>query len=184
MVKYGYVQISEKYAALVNTDAYPLPKIDECLDTLSGSQFFSTLDLASGYHQVPLHEDDKEKTAFSTRKGHFHYTAMPFGLANSPSSFERLMEICLRGLQWKVACLYLDDVICFGTSFQAALENLESVLKRFKDANLMLKPSKCKLMQTSVEFLGHIVSRDGVSTDPNKIEAVKNWPRPTNVKEV
>ena len=97
-------------AALVNTDAYPLPKIDECLDTLSGSQFFSTLDLASGYHQVPLHEDDKEKTAFSTRKGHFHYTAMPFGLANSPSSFERLMEICLRGLQWKVACLYLDDV--------------------------------------------------------------------------
>lgn len=158
--------------ALINKDAYPLPKIDECLDTLSGSNWFSTLDLASGYYQVPLHENDKEKTAFSTRKGHFQYVTMPFGLANSPSSFERLMEICLRGLQWKVACLYLDDVICFGRTYEEAIANLDSVIGRFQKANLVLKTTKCKLVQTSVEFLGHIVSHDGIATDPSKIEAV------------
>jgi hypothetical protein len=169
---------------MVNKNAYPLPKIEQCLDTLSGSQFFSCLDLAQGYHQVPMDEKDKEKTAFSTRKGHFQHTVMPFGLANSPSSFEQLMEITLRGLQWEVACLYLDDVICFGKTFQEALQSLEKVVIRFQEANLMLKPSKCKLMQTSVEFLGHIVSREGIATDPKKIEAVRDWPRPKTVKEV
>ena len=151
---------------------------------MTGSQWFSTLDLASGYNQVAMDPESKHKTAFSTRKGLFQYTVMPFGLANSPSSFERLMEKVLAGLQWERAVLYLDDVICFGKTFTESLNNLEEVLIRFRKANLKLKPSKCKLFQTSVDFLGHVVSADGVSCDPKKVEAVCDWKVPENIGEV
>ena len=185
--KDGSIRVCVDYRKLndcTKKDAYPLPKIEECLDSLSGAKWFCTLDLQSGYHQVGMDEEDKLKTAFSTRRGLFQFTVLPFGLSNAPAVFERLMELVLNGLQWERCILYLDDVICFGKSFNEALSNLELVLQRFKDANLRLKPSKCKLFQRSVEFLGHIVSDKGVSCDPKKIEAVQDWERPQCVKDV
>ena len=159
-------------------DAYPLPRIDDSLDSLVGSSYFSTLDLLAGYWQVPLDDDAREKSAFVTRGGLWRWKVLPFGLTSAPASFERLMEHVLRGLQWKTLLLYLDDVIVFSNGFDSHIERLEEILCRFREANLKLKPSKCELFQTSVAFLGHIVSKDGVATDPKKVEAIRQWPTP------
>ena len=131
-----------------------LPRIDSCLDCLSGAKWFSTLDLAQGYYQVKMHPDDKHKTAFYTRKGVKCFNVLPFGLALAPQSFEKLMELVLSGLQWKTAVLYLDDIISYGKDFDSAFSNLEEVFGRLKAANLTLKVKKCKFFQKSVEFLG------------------------------
>ncbi|KAK3083689.1 hypothetical protein FSP39_001513 [Pinctada imbricata] len=165
-------------------DAYPLPRVDECLDSLSDSIWFSCLDLNSGFWQIAMANEDKEKTAFSTSQGLFQFTVMPFGLANSPSTFERLMENVLGGLQWEKCLVYMDDIIVPGASFEEEIERLEMVLTRLSEANLKLKPSKCLLFQKQVSFLGHIVSADGIQTDPKKIEAVKNWPTPKTQRHV
>ena len=122
-------------------DAYPLPRIDESLDALSRSQYFSTLDLVSGYWQVPLTDDAKEKSTFTTRCGLWQWKVLPFGLTSAPATFQRLMEKVLHGLHWKTLLLYLDDVIVISQDFESHLERLEEVLKRLRGANLKLKPS-------------------------------------------
>ena len=165
-------------------DAYPLPRIDDTFDTLSGSRWFSTLDLASGYWQVELDEEAKIKSAFCVRGGLFQWKVMPFGLCNAPSTFERLMEQVFRGMHWKILLLYLDDVIVFGQTFEEELERLEKVFQKLRVAKLKLKPKKCHLFQKVVHYLGHVVSEEGVATDPEKIETVKNWPTPENVDHV
>lgn len=159
-------------------DSYPLPRIDDTLDTLAGSVMFSTLDLKSGYWQVAMHPDDKEKTAFSVGNGLWQFTVMPFGLCNAPATFERLMEQVLLGLNGKTCLVYLDDIIVLGRSFEDHLENLKGVLKRLRDAGLKLGPKKCTFFVKSVKYLGHIVAEDGVRPDPGKVEAVKSWPEP------
>ena len=166
------------------TDAYPLPRIDESFDTLSGAQYFSTLDLASGYWQVEMEEEDRQKTAFTTRSGLYQFRVMPFGLATAPASFERLMEIALRGLQWTRCLIYLDDVICIGKTFEEALGSLEDVFQRLREAGLKLKPSKCELLRRQVRFLGHVVSDRGVECDPEKVEAVRNYEAPRDLSEL
>lgn len=165
-------------------DAYPLPRIDDSLDSLGGSEWFCTMDLASGYWQIAMDEADKPKTAFVTRKGLYQFRVMPFGLSNAPATCERLMEQILRGLQWKKCLIYLDDVIVFGKSFEETLSHLSCVLERLQTAGLKLKPSKCDWFRKSVKFLGHVVSPDGISCDPDKISAVKDWPVPKSVTEV
>lgn len=165
-------------------DAYPLPNIQDCLTSLAGSEWFCTLDLASGYWQVGMKVEDREKTAFSTHKGLYHFKKMPFGLTNAPATFMRLMELALRGLEWEHCLVYLDDVIVFGSSFEKCLANLELVLERFHSAGLRLKPSKCDLFQPEVAFLGHRVNKDGISCDPAKLAAVRDWPRPDKLAEV
>lgn len=166
-------------------DSHPLPRIDDTLDALSGAKFYSTLDLKSGYWQVGISEADRPKTAFSFPGGGlWQFTVMAFGLCNAPATFERLMEKVLHGLSWKVCLVYLDDIIVFSKDFQGQLENLRKVFERLKFANLKLSPKKCCLFQSKVSFLGHIVSKDGVSTDPEKIKAVQEWPVPKNVKDV
>ena len=165
-------------------DAYPLPRIDECLDSLEGKKWFSSLDLNSGFWQIGMAEEDKEKTAFSTSQGLYQFRVMPFGLTNSPSTFQRLMEDVLRGLQWEECLIYMDDIIVPAATVEQSLERLEHILKRFREANLKLKPKKCNLFQTSIKFLGHVVSEEGVQTDPEKIEAVKDWRVPRSAKEV
>ena len=165
-------------------DAYPIPRIEDSLDSLCGSQWFTTLDLASGYWQVELEENDREKTAFVTRKGLYEFTVMPFGLCNAPATFQRLMEKVLSGLQWEVAVLYIDDIIVHGRSFEEHIERLREVLKRLQAANLTLKTKKCCFLQQKVEFLGHIVSSAGISPNPKKIAKVTNWCDPTNLKEL
>ena len=165
-------------------DAYLLPRIDDTLDTLAGSQWFTTLDLISGYWQVEMNEKDKEKTAFCTPCGLYEFNVMPFGLCNAPATFQRLMELVLAGLQWKSCLVYLDDVIIVGRTFSEHLCNLTEVLSRIREAGLKLKPAKCTFCSLQVDFLGHIVSRDGVHPDPGKVEKVANWPRPQTRKEV
>ena len=165
-------------------DAYPIPRIEDNLDALEGARWFSTLDLASGYWQVRMAEEDKEKTAFGTQSGLYQFTVMPFGLCNAPATFERLMERLLRGLQWQVAVVYLDDVIVWGRTFEEHHQRLTTVLERFRTAGLKLKPKKCDLFRREVSFLGHLVSAVGVRTDPDKVAAIRGWPRPANVTQV
>jgi len=165
-------------------DAYPLPRLDDSLVAMGGAQWFSTLDLHSGYWQVEMAEGDKEKTAFATRMGLYHFTVMPFGLTNTPATFERLMELVLSGMPWEQLQVSLDDVIVFGATFLIALLNLALVFERFRKAKLKMKVKKCALFQESVAFLGHVVGRDGVHCDPEKIAVVQDWPHPQTVTEV
>ena len=165
-------------------DSYPLPRIDDTLDSLQGAQIFSTLDLRSGYWQIELHPSAMEKTAFITHQGLYEFTVLPFGLCNSPSTFQRLMEHILRGLNWKTCLIYIDDIIVFSTSFRDHLQHLEEVFRRLRQANVKLKPSKCSFARSQVEYLGHLVSKHGVRPNPAKITAVTEFPVPTNVKGV
>ena len=165
-------------------DAYPLPRINTCLESLAGAKWFSTLDLASGYWQCEMDLSSKEKTCFVTHQGTYAFKVLPFGLCNSPATFERLMDIVLRGLQWEKCLCYVDDVIVFGSSFEIALENLKTVFERYRQANLKIKPSKCALFQTEVSFLGHIVNESGIKCDPTKVQKVQEWPVPSNVTEL
>ena len=165
-------------------DAYPLPRIDDSLDQLAGAKWFSCLDLNSGYWQVEVDDADWEKTAFASRRGLYEFKVMPFGLCNAPATFERLMETVLAGLNWQICLIYLDDIIVYGKTFHDMVNNLDLVLNKLNEANLKLKPRKCKLFAKEVEFLGHITSEAGIKTDPKKIEVVTTWPKPENVQHV
>ncbi|UYV84336.1 K02A2.6-like [Cordylochernes scorpioides] len=169
---------------ITKKDSYPLPRIDDTLTTLAGSSWFSTLDLKSGYWQVGMHPEDKEKTAFSTGSGLYQFTVVPFGLCNAPATFERLIELVLKGLTWKTCLVYLDDIMVMGRTFEEHLRNLQEVFDRFRANNLALNPKKCQLFQKSVKFLGHIVSTEGIRTSDDKIFAIKNWPEPRDKHEL
>ena len=169
--------------SLTKKDAYPLPRIDDTLNTLGGAEWFCTMDLASGYWQVKMREEDKPKTAFVTRMGLFQFKVMPFGLTNAPATFQRLMDTVLKGLQWQRCLVYL-DIIIFGKNFDDTLQNLRMVMDRLKAAGLKLKASKCQWFKRSVKYLGHVVSSKGLQCDPEKIEAVQNWPVPQTVTQV
>ncbi len=165
-------------------DSYPLPRVDECLDALTGASWFSTLDLRSGYHQVAMEPKDADKTAFVTRRGIFKWKVMPFGLCNAPATFQRLMDLVLSGINFETCLVYLDDVIIFGNNEEQHLERLRQVFQRLRDANLKLKPSKCQLLRHSVGFLGHVVTPNGVAVDPAKVAEVMNWPVPEKLRDV
>ena len=154
------------------------------LQSLNGSKWFSTSDLASGYWQMEMHPEDKSKTAFTTQSGLYEFNVMPFGLTNTPSSFERLMEKVLSDLQYDICLLYLDDIIVKSDTFEKQILHLKQVFGRLIQANLKLSPKKCILFKHKVAFLGHIVSSEEISTNPENIEAVKTCPVPKNVKQV
>ena len=170
--------------SLTVKDAYPLPRIDDSLRLLGNQQWFSTMDLASGYWQVAMSPDAQKKAAFVTNEGLFQFRVMPFGLCNAPATFERLMDRVLCGMRWSRCLVYLDDVISFGKSVPEAIWRLEEVLARLSDFGLQLKAKKCTFMQTEVGFLGHIVGRSGLACDPNKLSAVRDWHEPTKLKGV
>jgi hypothetical protein len=173
-----------KLNAVTQFDSYPLPRIDETLDHLSGAQWFTTLDLISGYWQVGLTPEAKLKSAFCTRSGLYLWKVMPFGLCNAPSTFERLMERVLQGLQWHTCLVYIDDVVVFGQDEMQLLERMEEVFQRLKDAGLKVKPRKCSFFARETSYLGHVISGEGIKVSPEKIAAVQEWPIPQNVTEL
>nr|XP_057913595.1 uncharacterized protein LOC131107503 [Doryrhamphus excisus] len=175
-----YRQLNSK----THKDAFPLPRIEESLDALCGARWFSTLDLASGYNQVPVTEADRAKTAFCTPFGLFEWNRMPFGLCNAPSTFQRLMQRIFGDQQCQSLLLYLDDIVVFSSTIEQHLERLKLVLGRLQQEGLKAKLSKCSFFQREVSYLGHVISGEGVSTDPGKIEVVANWPIPTTVSEL
>jgi putative transposase len=135
-------------------DKFPLPRISDCFDALAGGTFYSVLDLSSSYHQLRLDPRNRHKTAFVTRLGSWQYCCAPMGYVNSGANFSRLMALTLSGLTWKICLSFLDDVICYSDSFEGMCQNLQTVLNRFRESNLKLKPTKCRLFQRKIEFLG------------------------------
>ena len=166
-------------------DAYSLPRIEDSLDILNGSCIFTSIDLKSGYWQVELDERSIPLTAFTVGPlGFYECVRMPFGLTNTPATFQRLMESCLSDLHFNWCIIYLDDVIIFSKTPEEHIARLEAVFKKISDAGLKLKPSKCEFFKRWIHYLGHIVSNKGIETDPKKIEAIVNWPGPRTVHEV
>ena len=166
-------------------DSYGIPRVEDTLHMLSGSKYFSKLDLKSGYWQVELAEEDKEKTAFQVGGlGFFECNRMPFGLCNAPATFQRLMERCMGDMNLRDCLIYLDDIIIFSRDIDSHLERLDAVFSRLASFNLKINPSKCEFFKTSTTYLGHVISEQGIQADPQKIEAVKNWPVPKTVKDV
>ena len=153
-------------------DAHPLPHQADALAALGGNAFFSTMDLTSGYYNVGVHEEDKRFTAFTSPFGLYEYNRLPQGLCNSPATFMRMMLAIFGDQNFLSLLCYLDDILVFAPNEQLALQRLEMVFERLKVHNLRLAPKKCHFMKPSVKFLGHIVSRDGVSTDPEKVKAI------------
>jgi len=165
-------------------DSYPLPRIDDALDALNGTKFFSCMDLMSGYWQVEMEPESREHTAFITYGGLYEFLVVPFGLTGAPSTYQRLMECVLRNLTYKICLIYLDDILVYSKTFEDHLGHLRQVFDRLRHANLKLKPSKCKFACPKVKYLGHVVSPEGIAPDDDKISAVRDFPRPHNVKTV
>ena len=166
-------------------DGHSLPRIEDNLDSLHGSVWFSTLDLKSGYWQVELEEEAKPLTAFTMGPlGFWECECMPFGLTNAPTTFQRLMESCLGELHPSWCIIYLDDIIVFSQTPEEHLYRLKVVFIKLRAARLKVKLSKCDLFKQQINYLGHVVSNEGVSTGPEKIKSVTEWPQPTTVTEV
>ena len=165
-------------------DTFPLPLVEDCLDTLAGNTWFSKLDANSAYWQVKVKEEDRKKTAFLTKFGLFEHVKMGFGLTNAPATFSRVVSFLLKGLTWKTVLAFLDDILVLGKTFEEHVDNLCEVLKRFRAHGMKLKPRKCLFLQKGVEFLGRNVTGSDLSMTSKDTEVVRNWPVPTSSKDV
>lgn len=185
--KNGEVRLCIDYRKL-NTltirDAYALPNLEEAFSALSGSKWFSVMDLKSGYYQIEMEERDKPKTAFVCPLGFYEFNRMPQGITNAPSTFQRLMEKCMGNLHLREVLVFLDNIIVFSSSLEEHESRLTHVLQQLRENGLKLSPSKCRFFQTSVKYLGHIVSSKGVKTDPEKVAALHTWPKPQTLKDL
>jgi len=182
VVKYRVCVDFRKLNQISVGDAYPLPNIIDILDQLGKSKYYTTLDLAEGYHQVRIHPEHTEKKAFSTDKGPFEVVRVPFGLKGAPATFQHLMNTVLNtGLK---AFVYLDDIIIYALSIADHSEKLKAVFERLRTFYLKLQPSKCTFMRKEVNYLGHFITDQGVKPNPQKIKCVIEFPIPTNEKEV
>ena len=166
-------------------DAHPLPRIDDLLDALHGAKWFSTLDLKSGYWQVPIAEQDKEKTAFRTSSGQlFEFNQVPFGLCNAPATFSHLMDRVLAGLHWETCLFYLDDIIVFSSTWEEHLARLREVFERLRHAKFKLGAAKCTFAAKEVSYLGHRMTEEGLLPDPSLLAAIRDIPPPKTATEV
>jgi hypothetical protein len=163
---------------------FPMPIIEEILDELAGAQFFTKLDMRSGYHQVRMLPEDEYKTAFKTHHGHYQFKVMPFGLTNAPATFQCIMNQVLQPFLRKFVMVFLDDILIYNKTIEEHRQHLQLVLQALHDNQLYLKHSKCSFAQHQLEYLGHIISANGVATDPQKTAAMLHWPTPTTVTEL
>lgn len=163
---------------------YPLPIVDELLDELHGAVWFTKLDMKSGYHQIRVLPQDEHKTAFKTHHGHWEFKVMPFGLTNAPVTFEAAMNTIFASLLRKSVLIFMDDILVYSKTLEEHKRHLAEVFQILQANGLLLKQSKCSFAQTHLEYLGHIISGQGDATDPSKIQAVENWPTPTNTKQL
>lgn len=169
---------------ITTKNKYPIPLIDDLLDSLAGSKIWTGLDLMSGYHQSRVAPEDTHKTAFRTRYGSYEFRVVPFGLCNAPSYFSNMMADVLRPYLDKFVIVYIDDILIYSKTPEEHEEHVKLVLQRLREAKLYAKLSKCAFFQQRIEFLGYIITPEGISPDPRKIQAVQDWPKPTNVTEV
>jgi len=158
-------------------DKFPIPVVEELLDELEGARFFTKLDLRSGYHQVRMHVDDIEKTAFRTHAGHFEFLVMPFGLTNAPATFQSLMNAVLQPFLRKFVLVFF-DILIYSPSWSQHLQHINMVLSALRNNQLKLKRSKCSFATSSVSYLGHVITAQGVAMDQDKVDAVLSWPQP------
>lgn len=161
-------------------DKFPLPRIDDILDNLGRARHFSILDLFSGFHQIPLHENSRDLTSFSTDQGAFRWKVLPFGLNVAPNSFSRMMSLAFSGLEPNKAFLYIDDIIVIGCSRKHHLKNLTSVFDILRKYNLKINPYKCNFFRPEVTFLGHRCTANGLLPDDTKISAIRKYTVPTD----
>ncbi len=170
--------------AKTHLDAYPMPQIQDILEPLHGATVFSTLDLKSGYWQLEMEADSINKTAFVTSTGLYEFLCLPFGLKNAAASFQRLMEQVLRKVKGKCCMVYIDDIVVYSKNISEHLQHLQQVVTCLHRAGLTLNLKKCNFIQKSLSFLGHIVTQEGVKTDPAKVSAVESFPIPQSIKDV
>jgi len=166
-------------------DSYALPRVEEILNCLAGSEYFTVLDMKSGYYQIEIEEEHKARTAFTVGPlGFYEYNRLPFGLTNSPATYQRVMEDILGDLHMKACLIYLDDVIIFSRTYEEHIDRLQQVFQRLRDSGLKLAAKKCRFFHEKVVYVGHQVSRDGVAPDPDKVACISDWPIPKTPEEV
>ena len=163
---------------------YPIPIIDELLDELHGATVFTSLDLRSGYHQIRMRPGDEAKTAFQTHHGHFEFKVMPQGVTGGPFTFQSAMHIVLAKFVRKVVLVYIDHILVFSATLKEHVLLLRAVFQRLEQYSLKVKLKKCAFAQPQLRYLGHVISAEGVHTDPRNIEKVQNWSSPSSVKEL
>ncbi|UYV61758.1 hypothetical protein LAZ67_1006359, partial [Cordylochernes scorpioides] len=184
MMKMGIVQPSESPWSSPVVLVKKKDGNDDVLDSLTGAKFFSSMDLRTGYWQIEIDEEDREKTAFITPDGLYEFRVMPFGLCNAPATFERMMDKLLAGLKWTICLCYLDDIIVYATSFKEHIERLGKVLRCIQQAGLCINHEKCRFGSSEIKVLGHLVTESGIRPDSDKIEAITNFPTPKTTTEV
>jgi hypothetical protein len=164
--------------------SFPIPNISDILDSIGKAEIFTSLDLCSGFYQIRLREEDKEKTAFSSNDNHWQYVRMPMGLKGAPSTFQKLMNTTLSGLQGTTCFAYLDDALISGKTIQEHNDRLRQVFTRFREASLQLQPDKCEFSKREVKYLGFVITGKGLKPDRQLVEKVLDFPVPKTVKEV
>lgn len=182
--KYRMVIDYRRLNEITVDDKYPLPNITDLLDKIGKAQYFSTLDLASGYHQIEVNEADRSKTAFSTQTGHYEFKRLPFGLKTAPATFQRAMDNILRGLQGIHCLVYLDDIIVYSSSLQEHVDKLRKIFERLRETNLKVTLDKCEFLRKEVLYLGHTITKDGLLPNDDKIKAVIKFPLPKTTTEI
>ena len=185
--KDGTMRMCMDYRALNKItikNRYPLPRINDLLDMLNGAQFFTSLDLQSGYHQIRIRPEDCHKTAFNTPFGHYEWRVMPFGLCNAPPTFQRAMNSLFGKRVGQYVLVYMDDILIYSKTREEHLKHLREVLALLEEHNYYCKRSKCHFLKTEVKFLGHVISKQGIKVDPDKTKVVKDWRRPETKEEV